>query len=96
MGLLGVPSDPNQPCRLSPGLRGPYKADSPYDKVSSASASRSAQWEQQMKQRQYESSLAEQQNRSEKKKHVFFSHHRHICVKSISSLETRCSPCLKK
>ena len=63
MGLLGVPSDPNQPRRLSPGLRGPYKADSPYEKVSSASVSRNAQWEQVKQRQQYESSLAEQQSR---------------------------------
>lgn len=70
MGLLGVPSDPNQARRLSPALRGPYKADSPYDKVSSASVSRTAQWEQQMKQRQYESNLAEQQNRQEQERRM--------------------------
>ena len=63
MGLLGVPSDPSQPRRLSPGLRGPYKADSPYEKVSSASVSRNAQWEQVKQRQQYESSLAEQQSR---------------------------------
>ncbi|GFO19902.1 nuclear receptor corepressor 1, partial [Plakobranchus ocellatus] len=70
MNLLGVPSDPGQPRRLSPGLRGPYKADSPYEKVTSASVSRTAQWEQQMKQRQYEPSLAEQQNRQEQERRL--------------------------
>ncbi|RUS76384.1 hypothetical protein EGW08_015864 [Elysia chlorotica] len=70
MGLLGVPSEANQPRRVSPGLRGSYKADSPYDKVSSAGVSRTAHWEQQLKQRQYESSLAEQHSRQEQERRM--------------------------
>lgn len=55
--MLGMPADPSQSRRLSPVQRGPYKADPPYDKNP---MSRTAQWDQQVKQRQYE---VEQHNR---------------------------------
>lgn len=50
--------------RHSPNLRGPYKTDLTFDKVTSAAVARTAQWEQQLQKRQYETSM-EQHNRSD-------------------------------
>ncbi|BFZ19004.1 hypothetical protein BsWGS_22044 [Bradybaena similaris] len=63
-GMLGMPADPSQSRRLSPVQRGPYKADPPYDKNP---MSRTAQWDQQVKQRQYE---VEQHNRQEQERRL--------------------------
>ncbi|KAH9490196.1 hypothetical protein Btru_049405 [Bulinus truncatus] len=51
--MLNIPPDMVQSRRLSPSLRGPYK-DVQFDKPSPAPVGRTAQWDQQMKLRQFE------------------------------------------
>ncbi|XP_059147260.1 uncharacterized protein LOC131934989 isoform X3 [Physella acuta] len=59
--------DPNR--RHSPNMRGAYKTDLTFDKVTSAAVARTAQWEQQLQKRQYETSM-EQHNRQEQERRL--------------------------